>query len=133
MKQSRSLQDPFSSCESQPLLSPQLSPSVDSRNIFQSTRKFLESCTGGLSESAIAIVFFHAVVGASNAAMLNGSIWLGYNASSLSLIVVLLYLFIAITTLFFPVSGFWQTCVSVALGLSRRESILCLVLSCFFL
>ena len=62
--------------------------------------------TCGLSKSAIAIILFNAVVGASNAFMLNACIWLGYDAGSLSLIVVLLYSLLAITTLFYPVSGF---------------------------
>ena len=104
MEQIRALRHPLESSERQPLLSPSSSPiSVVSEEQIGCCKKW-HTCQ--LSKAAMALIVFHAVVGASYATCMNGAMWLGYTNGNVSMTVIGMYLFFAVVTLLSPLSGF---------------------------
>ena len=100
----RPFKDSFVSSERQPLLSPSSSPiSAVSEEQVGCCKKW-HTCQ--LSKAAIALIVFHAVVGASYATCMNGIMWLGYTSGNVSITVISAYLVFAIITLLSPLSGF---------------------------
>ena len=59
-----------------------------------------------LSKAAIALIIFHAVVGASYASFVNVAMWLGYSNGNVSMTVIIGYSLVAIIALLSPLSGF---------------------------
>ena len=100
----RPVKDSVMSSERQPLLSPSSSPisAVSEEQVGCCKKWYI--CQ--LSKAAIALIVFHAVVGASYATCMNGVMWLGYTSGNVSITVISVYLIFAIITLLSPLSGF---------------------------
>ena len=100
----RPFKDSLMSSERQPLLSPSSSPINAVSEEQVGWCKKWHTCQ--LSKAAIALIVFHAVVGASYATCMNVAMWIGYSSSNVSMTVIGVYLLVAIVTLLSPLSGF---------------------------
>ena len=100
----RPVKDSLMSSERQPLLPPSSSPISAVREEQVGCCKKWHICQ--LSKAAIALVVFHAVVGASYATCVNVAMWIGFSSNNVSMTVVSVYLLVAIVSLFSPLSGF---------------------------
>ncbi len=90
--------------EEQPLLSPASPLTSEVREKQVGCGKKWSSCK--LSKAAIALIVFHAVVGASYACFINATMWLGYSNGNVSATVIIGYSLVAIIALLSPLSGF---------------------------
>ena len=104
MEEGRALRDPLFPPERQPLLSPPASLISAVREGRVGCSKKWHSCQ--LSKAAIALIVFHAVVGASYASFMNTTMWLGYSYGNVSVTVIVGYSMVAIIALLSPLSGF---------------------------
>ena len=96
--------DPPFPSEQRPLLSPTSSQTSAVTEEQVGHGKTWLSCQ--MSKPATALIVFHAVVGASYASFMNGTMWLGYSYGNVSVTVIVGYSLVAITALLSPLSGF---------------------------
>ena len=102
------------SSESQPLLSPHRTVPINTRLTPLESRSgthacwmyLLSRCACKLSKAAIVIILINIVVSASYAAVMNVVMEIGYINQDVGNAVIAIYSFIAMVTLFYPVSGY---------------------------